>query len=254
MLKILACKELIGYNISKRPIKEVFVKITNKVLCIPPYISTTWDKVCLLETSSGSDANKVNLILHLDSGVCITIPALDLAIIDLVFAAHARYLETKPKDNSMLPLGDMQGVLPFKLGLGGQGIENFESMMQHNPSQSNGPILPPEVLEKIVQITKIMTGPEAANLLKAEPHCNCMHCQLARAFNGQEAEAETPEEEIVEEDLKFCSWNVDEIGQNLYSVQNKLDPKEQYNVYLGSPIGCTCGHKNCEHIKTVLET
>ena len=33
-----------------------------------------------------------------------------------------------------------------------------------------------------------------------------------------------------------------------------LDPNEHYNVFLGTPLGCTCGEKDCEHIRAVLST
>jgi hypothetical protein len=35
---------------------------------------------------------------------------------------------------------------------------------------------------------------------------------------------------------------------------NPLDHKEHYNVFLGDPIGCSCGNNNCEHIQAVLKS
>ncbi|NGX33463.1 MAG: hypothetical protein K1060chlam4_01531, partial [Candidatus Anoxychlamydiales bacterium] len=40
----------------------------------------------------------------------------------------------------------------------------------------------------------------------------------------------------------------------LYRVTNPLDENEHYSVFLKDPIGCTCGKKNCEHVKAVLNS
>ena len=65
----------------------------------------------------------------------------------------------------------------------------------------------------------------------------------------------TPTEEKIDDlDLVFRDWEIKELSNNLYTVTNPLDLNEHYNVFLGEPIGCTCGHKNCEHIKAVLQS
>ena len=61
-------------------------------------------------------------------------------------------------------------------------------------------------------------------------------------------------EEISEEDLRFREWDIEQKGENLYLVRNPLNQKEEYNVFLGNPVGCTCGKDNCEHIRTVLNS
>jgi hypothetical protein len=61
-------------------------------------------------------------------------------------------------------------------------------------------------------------------------------------------------EEISDDDLKFRDWEIAQTEANLYSVTNPLDPSEHYSVFLGEPLGCTCGSKNCEHIKAVLKS
>ncbi len=85
---------------------------------------------------------------------------------------------------------------------------------------------------------------------KPEPHCNCPHCQIARAMHG--IEKQELEEPVSDEDLKFRDWEIKQTGEKLYSVTNPIDPSEQYTVFLGEPVGCTCGHSHCEHIKSVL--
>ncbi|MGH2612567.1 MAG: hypothetical protein ACRDFB_05905, partial [Rhabdochlamydiaceae bacterium] len=62
------------------------------------------------------------------------------------------------------------------------------------------------------------------------------------------------EEEVSDEDLKFRTWDIKQENDKLYSVTNPLDKKEHYNVFLGKPLGCTCGNKNCEHIQAVLKS
>jgi hypothetical protein len=79
-----------------------------------------------------------------------------------------------------------------------------------------------------------------------------MHCQIAKALHGELPEEQ--EEEVTDEDLKFRLWDIDQTGDKLYVVTNPLDSKEYYNVFLGDPIGCTCGEKNCEHIRAVLNS
>ena len=40
--------------------------------------------------------------------------------------------------------------------------------------------------------------------------------------------------------------------EKMFTVTNRLDKNEKFNVYLGKPIGCTCGKEGCEHILAVL--
>ena len=56
--------------------------------------------------------------------------------------------------------------------------------------------------------------------------------------------------------IKEVTQNVARFSPNsiLIVVTNPLDANEHYNVFLGDPIGCTCGQKNCEHIRAVLNS
>ena len=67
-------------------------------------------------------------------------------------------------------------------------------------------------------------------------------------------QTEEPLEEVTDEDLKFRTWDIKQPGKKLYLVTNPLDNNENYNVFLGKPVGCTCGQKYCEHIKAVLNS
>lgn len=235
--------------------------INAKLLSIPPYISTSWDNVSSLHV----DTNQLpqTLVITLKSGSTIKIPGLDSDILTKIFQTHSHYLEDKSKKE--IPEQFTQGgpAMNFEntVGLGfpmrfGGNLEGLGAAMQHDPAQSNAPDMPKEVLEKIAQVSKIMdTSGNMMEALKPEPHCNCMHCQISRAIQGDvPAEPHQEEEEVSEDDLKFKTWDIEQTGDKLYSVKNPLDDKEQYNVFLGNPLGCTCGHRNCEHIKAVLNT
>ncbi len=244
------------------------VKINDRLICISPHISTTWDQVAFMQTEEERNQNGLSLILHLVTGKIVKISQLDPSIIDIAFAAHMKYLEssqlhkaepTIKSSNSFLQnlmnlSPDQLSSIPIRFGISGMpgGIEGLETAFQHNAAQSNAPNLPNEIIEKISSIAKILTNGDLAGFPKPEPHCNCMHCQVARAIHN-EPKSEI-EEAVTEEDLHFRNWDIQQIGEKLYSLTNPLDPREQYNVFLGSPLGCTCGENNCEHIKAVLST
>ena len=239
-------------------------KINENIICIPPYVSTSWDHISFMQTEQNPEEELI-LVLHLDDGKCIKIRNLDKALIDLAFSAHLKYLEsrgldpeTKPQNT---PMGFLQNLLgataeqidsmPLKFGIAGiPGMENLEMAMQHNPKQADLPNLPSEVLEKVTSITKMITNGVTEAFPKPEPHCNCPHCQIARSIHG--IEKKEMEEPVTDDDLKFRDWEIKPNGDKLYTVINPLDSTEQYTVFLGEPIGCTCGHSHCEHIKSVL--
>lgn len=246
------------------------VKITEKLICIPPHISVTWDKVAFLQSKEDPETKKFTLSINLLNGKTVDIPDLDSSLVDIAFSAHLKNLEQKsgpspetenePKTFGNL-LQQITGISPeqlagmpirFGISKGIPGMENLEMALNHNQEQANTPDMPPEVLEKIAGMAKLMLGGELESFPKPEPHCNCMHCQLARAIHNIPKTDLSDEEPITEEDLKFRTWDIKESGEKMYMVTNPLDPKEHYTVYLGSPVGCTCGKANCEHIKAVL--
>lgn len=233
--------------------------INEKMLSIPPYISTTWESVSSLHMASESKGNL--LVVTLKTGTTIQIPNLSQDLLTKVFQTHSQAITSQTSHSNKKPSADPNGLfnmenmisLGFPMRLGG-GLEGLGAAMQHNIEQANAPNLPKEVLEKIAAVAKIMDNDQSLmQTLKAEPHCNCMHCQIARAITGEALGPEV-EEEVTEEDLKFKTWDVQQSGDNLYTVSNPLDHDEHYSVYLGEPLGCTCGQKNCEHIKAVLNT
>ena len=117
--------------------------------------------------------------------------------------------------------------------------------------------MPPDVIEKITSITKALgMDIEQMNIPKAEPHCNCPYCQIAKVIQGESKDSpkEEIEEEVTEDDLRFRDWDIKQEGDKIYIVSNPLDTNEHYQVFLGNPVGCTCGEKNCEHVRTVLNS
>jgi hypothetical protein len=134
----------------------------------------------------------------------------------------------------------------------GTSLDGLGGMMQHNPNQANAPDLPPEILQKIGAISKILSPSDEVDLPKAETGCNCFYCQIARALNPATSVLEEPE--VTAEELNFQQWTITQTGDKLYMVVNRLDDHEKYNVYLGQPIGCTCGKEGCEHILAVLKS
>ncbi|MEM7174521.1 MAG: hypothetical protein AAF443_01130 [Chlamydiota bacterium] len=240
-------------------------KINRKILSLPPYLSTSWKNISLLHMKEEGSISI--LVVTLQSGSTIEIPNLDAETIKEVFLAHSQFLEQATTESrEPTPAASPQkGNIALSLGVpfpfnGIEGMENFSSFLQHNPAQANTPDLPPEVIEKIQAITKAMgLNLEQVTFPKGEPHCNCMYCQIARAIYNESdqigsSEQDEGEEEVSSEDLAFRSWDIKKAGEKQYLVTNPLDQSEHYQVYLGSPIGCTCGQKNCEHIRVVLSS
>lgn len=211
------------------------MQINDKILYIPPYISTTWQNI-----SSLTIDNKKNLVVLLHTKEKILIPNLDFPTLNLIFENHKKHLE-QPNTTK----------IGFKLPIGLDGLGGLDplSFAKHNPKEMNAENLPDEILEKLSSISKVLEI-DQESLPKPEPHCNCTHCQIARAMRGEKKE----EEIVSDEDLKFRIWDIEQTGDNLFQVKNPLDSQEHYDVFLGNPIGCTCGKKDCEHIKAVLKS
>ena len=218
------------------------MKITHKILNIPPYISTSWENIKLLALDGP------NLVIVLQNESRVIIPNIDKNTLTAIFDAHAKSLEDKSR-----------GKIDFNFGLPLQGpltsLDTLPNLLQHNPEQAHMPDLPAEVLNKISSLSKVMNLEDSNALPKPEAHCNCMYCQLARAITGTaKNEAQKELEEVTEEDLKFRNWDIEEIGEKQYTVSNPFNKNEKYTIFLGDPIGCTCGSNKCEHIQAVLKS
>lgn len=218
------------------------MKITPKILHIPPFISTSWDQITslYLQTKSGFP----HLAIVLRDGILIEVPNLTQREIDEVFQAHANFSEGP----SPLSLLDSAFSFSIPMKLDGSMLDSLTSHLQHNPEQTGLPQIPTHILSKILTILRSL-GPIDETLFdKPQPNCNCTYCQLSKAALGE------PEEVVADTDLTFRDWEISQKDEKLYQVTNPLDKGEYYTVFLGEPIGCTCGCKNCEHIRAVLNT
>jgi hypothetical protein len=223
------------------------MKITNKILHLPPYISTTWENI----ESLSSDDNC--LIIYLKNTKSIKIPNLPKQLRDLIFDSYSKHLESKTAISS--PFSSSFSINPSSSLNPLGSIDSITSAMKHNPDQKDMPDLPKEVLKKIITITKIFSDETLIDIPKPENNCNCSYCQIAKAMQlATGVNEENLDEDVSDADLKFKLWDIKEQGDKLFIVTNPLDTNESYSVFLGDPIGCTCGSKNCEHIKSVLKT
>ena len=228
------------------------MKINELYLSIPPHISVCWREVSFI-AMNGDD-----LKIQLKNGKVVSIPCLPEDVLKNIFAFHALHIEQEYIPLPPLPLGklppnpfqfDPQDLLDipvaFKIGT----PDGVISALAHNPIQSQAKPLPPELLDKIVSITKSL-GMNFDNLPQGESSCRCYFCQIMNHIQLQKF----IEQEVTEEDLKFHEWNIKKTGDNLYSVENPLNHTEKYSVFLGHPVGCSCGKEGCEHLIAVLKS
>lgn len=247
------------------------MKITKKVLSIPPYVSTTWDYIASL--SIDTDESGKILVIDFENGKTIRIPSLSSTVLDEVFETHMLYLEEEtefvqesPDDLGTASKEALAGMNPqsmlsfgFPLSLPPEVAQNLGDAMQHNPQMANAPDLPSDVVEKLSNVAKALgVESEALGFGEFEPHCNCLHCQIVRGINGEtkpeSTHTEEVEESVSDEDLQFREWNIEQKEEQLFNVCNPINEDESYQVYLGKPICCTCGMTDCDHIKAVLRS
>jgi hypothetical protein len=232
------------------------MKINEKLLSIPPYLSTTWSRINTVHRKGDK------LVITLKDEELIYIPNLEQKEIDLIFEYHSAYLENQQHPN--LPLFKEEeeqkesASMHFAFGSSKDGLNSM--MMEHNPDQKDAKDVPIEVLQKIQHIMQIVSPNNDITIPTPEVGCNCFHCQIARALhvtsnNSPDLLNENIEaEEVSIEELQFQDWRVMQTGDQLFTVINCLDDQENYKVYLGQPIGCTCGKEGCEHILAVLKS
>lgn len=228
------------------------MKINNQVLSIPPYISTAWENVASLHVESRN--GKLLLILSLINGQLIEVPGLHPGLIKTIFAAHANFVEVDHQKREH-PTVPAEQIFTFGFPIGQAGLEMNAPTLEHNPQLADSPDLPSSLLKKISELSRKLGMKASSFMPEPEPHCNCMHCQIAKAMqNGLNEELMSEEEIVSDEDLKFRTWDIHQAGDRLYKVSNPEEPEESYNVFLGEPLGCTCGNLHCEHIKAVLSS
>jgi len=228
-------------------------EIDEKKLVIPPYVSTLWKHVKALFLKED------HLVVELNDGEQVQIPGLNEADLEEIFSYHSAYLakdeevsETEPSSSGFsFDMGSGKDS-PFDFSM--NAMEGLSGSMKHNPSQSNLPELPPELLDKVAHIAKLLAPEEVEIVDPPVEGCNCVYCQVSRAISKPSVPETQEEIEVTEEDLRFSEWEIQEMEDKLFEVTNKLDKNEKYRVFLGDPIGCTCGRPNCEHIIAVLKS
>jgi hypothetical protein len=151
----------------------------------------------------------------------------------------------------------------FQFGI--SSMDGLGNAMQHNPAHANAPDLPLEILQKIGAIVKIVAPEEMHTGTIAEQDCNCPYCQITRAINGdsdsesqlfsdiaawsdgQQVQASKDPQEIL------TPWQIQETGEKQFLVTDTAT-RSEFRVFLGDPVGCTCGQQGCEHIIAVLKS
>lgn len=241
------------------------MKITDRVLSIPPYLSTSWFNVSALFMESHPDLEIPTLVVCLKDNQKIHLPELEVELIEMIFENHARFLNrerpksgisllqlpAKPALSSWMP--DWLSNLPVRL-MG--DTEDLSIFMKHNP-EINGVIpLPEEIINRVVAISRTVLRPQDKETLPIpEGDCCCPHCQIARAIHkGFEQNEEWVDEPITDEDLRLGLWTVEPQARKKYKVTSSLDASQKFTVTLSSPVTCSCGQKHCEHIKVVLRS
>ena len=198
--------------------------------------------------------------MHLKDGTECSIPNLSQEIIDQIFSHHIESVESAPapKEDISVVIGtgfkDIVGMLS-KLGASPSG--SLGKMLEHDPDNADLPDLPTEMIEKIQIMLSVIPKEDLMEMPEAVPGCNCMYCQINRLLHQEEGDHTqiVDEGEPVEEtELEFTEWLVENVEDKIFKVTNKLDPHEEYRVFLGDPVGCTCGKPHCEHILAVLRS
>ncbi len=234
------------------------MKITDKILSLPPYISTSWERVIALHMKG------TELIITLKEAPAVSVDGLSPEVIEQIFSAHASFLEQEASRGVTPRRADID-VGPIRMAFG--AIDAAHQMLQHNPMQRDLPPLPQEAVEKIGRLASMIPAEDIRAMPLPEEDCRCLYCQMAGILRGKlemqelslkhqepnaQPDEEIKDEEIKDEELHFEQWDIQAVGEKLYLVTNKLEASEQYRVYLGNPIGCTCGKPNCEHLVAVL--
>lgn len=225
------------------------IRVNQNILSVVPYISTSWSHIVSLKSLYHDSG--VELLVTLQDGSLITIPGLTSANIEEIFSAHAAYLERC----TALSTRDFTAFLSTpSSNWTFVELKGLTSFLQHDTEQSQFPDFPEDVQEKIISLASALPIHNSFSLPREEPHCNCPHCQTVRLMKTGIEFAEKSEGEVLETDLLFRSWILQEISPKEYIVTHPDQPQENYTVSLHSPLSCSCGSNCCDHIKAILNS
>ncbi len=235
---------------------------SEKLLSIPPFFATSWDQVAALK------ATETSLHIYLKSGQEVILPGVDSKTVQSIFLKFNHLVEGSIKfqlpekteqDKAFEAIQKgLKEVLSLTMKLGISALGKIETVLEHNPGHAQLPPLPAEMIDRIQVLANIIPKEDLAAMSPPIAGCNCLYCQIQRIIRSKEPSIEighADKEEVVEDqELQFSEWSVTPIADKLYKVNNKLDPHEEYQVFLGDPMGCTCGKPHCEHIIAVLRS
>lgn len=266
------------------------MKITSKILSIPPYLSTSWYEVdSLFQSEDGA------LVVALTNGMQVRLEHLSTEVVHTIFMAHARFLEEEAEreeeeDDEVSellssPHAEVEFSVhsPFAMGevdeMSGDAMKIF---MEHDPSRSLGPLLPEPLLKRVTSLAKMFLPPDMIPLDSSHENCRCPFCQIVRALSGtpqpllEEGEEkkkstdlreEAREKKGLKEGLEHkkhspdkapkhpqSPWVIQQLDDQTYTVTDRAHPDQVYNVSLATPVTCSCGQPNCVHIVAVLKS
>lgn len=229
------------------------MKIDDTILSLPPLISTTWEKI---QGIFAKDSR--SLEIHLCTGAIVSVPMPEPKVVERIFHFHLQSLEKKGSKSGAKTPSMAEGDLLFHplknpMGLLPESFMGLSQIMQHDPQQADLPLIPKDFLDKVIGLAKSLNPDTPLLFHDAQPHCHCIYCQIGKAIDATQEHQEN-DEPVSDKDLKFKEWEITQKGTCLYELKNPLDSNEIYQVYLGNPLGCTCGSSQCEHIKAVLNS
>lgn len=222
------------------------MKITVELISIPPFISTSWSEIAAITKPS---INTVTFMLK--NGTSIDVSDLEEHTINEIFTCHQEFLLNKAENNTKKVPFDLEQVT----SLGLSDLPFLGGSFTHSTALSDSPNIPESLLSRIRSLSSQTNFSDItlASMPTAVDACNCPYCQIVNAMRPV-AESIDSDKVVSDEDLTFSQWEITPQENNLYTVTNIENKEEQYSVFLGTPIGCTCGTNNCSHIKAVLES
>lgn len=265
--------------------------VTQKAFHLPPYISTSWSHVVSLHMEQEDHEQLLVVTLTNGAQICIPgleerllrrIFAIHAEVLEQgvppscskpvqpereAESARVRTQRAAPnRDTDMAggvaelgvegPWETQSGRLGLldNLPLSDQEIAELEQqLLDHRPELTESPDLPTALLQRMSVMGQFLHPDILEQMPRAVAGCRCPFCQLHRVLHREPPDtALPPVEEVSEQDLLFRSWIVQDCGDHLFEVTNSTDPAECYRVFVGEPVGCTCGRHGCEHVKAVL--
>lgn len=237
------------------------MKITPKIFSVPPYISTRWEFILSLRVKEH------DLLVTLKDGIVCTVPNLPQETIDQIFEFHVNSEEAVDQERENLqPLlesmrSGFKELMQMLSKLGANAIGSIGKALEHDPNNAKLPDLPSDMVKKVQMLLNIIPKNDILAMPVGIEGCHCMYCQinriLRRAISNEEngtPDVMADSEPVEEKELQFSEWVVESTGEKLYKVSNKFNHSEEYRVFLGDPIGCTCGKPHCEHVLAVLRS